>query len=200
MPKKPNSSGEMQNYNPNTGEYESQETSKSFKSFNKGDSFDIVNEKRIGKNANKGYVGYSMSKRAEEAYKSGEKPLTKWKKEEIIQAYPEKYHKELSKLNEQELKDNFLYFSSWHHTSKAFNKTDFYRPYNEDEIDDKTIMEKINHLKTQKESFANSKIISERLLNHPEDEKRIKNMIKNKMSISLIENFIELWNTQQNLK
>lgn len=33
-----------------------------------------------------GYYGYSMSNNAVEAYKSGEKPYSKWKKADIIQA------------------------------------------------------------------------------------------------------------------
>ena len=63
MPKKPNFLGGMQNYNPNNGEYEpalvgaNGKVPQSFKSFKKGDekndSFDDINEKRMGKKKSK---------------------------------------------------------------------------------------------------------------------------------------------------
>ena len=37
-------------------------------------------------NMNSGYNGYSMSKRATEAYYNGEKPLSKWTKADIRSA------------------------------------------------------------------------------------------------------------------
>ena len=36
---------------------------------------------------NSGYDGYSMSKRAVEAYGNGEKPYSKWKKSDIVLDY-----------------------------------------------------------------------------------------------------------------
>ena len=58
-------------------------------------------------NASSGYVGWSMSRRAAAACEDGEMPKSKWTKKD-------------------ELFHTFLYNSSWHHTSKFFNETDFY--------------------------------------------------------------------------
>lgn len=38
---------------------------------------------------NSGYDGYSMSKRAVEAYEQGEKPYSKWKKSDILEILEE---------------------------------------------------------------------------------------------------------------
>lgn len=59
-------------------------------------------------NANSGYVGYSMSIRAYQAREAGELPKTDFKR--IYGIDPSKY----------------ISHSSWHHTSKHFNKTYFY--------------------------------------------------------------------------
>lgn len=40
---------------------------------------------------NRGYIGYSMSVRAAEAYQSGEKPLSKWSKSDILAAVKAAY-------------------------------------------------------------------------------------------------------------
>ncbi len=81
-------------------------------------------------NHNPGYDGYSMSVRAVEAYENGEMPLSKWRKTDILnriaEIYPEKAEK-LKKVKASVLKERFLTYSSWHHTSSHFNKTDFYR-------------------------------------------------------------------------
>lgn len=78
---------------------------------------------------NRGYVGYSMSVRAEEAYDNGEMPLSKWTKGTILSAIeretevsPDRF----KRLSVKTLKENFLYRSSWHHTSRMYNRTDFY--------------------------------------------------------------------------
>lgn len=83
-----------------------------------------------------GYKGWSMSNNAVEAYKNGEKPISKWKKTEIIEDI-EKAIKDdqlilncsLEKLKKAPAKAVFglcLSYSSWHHTSNHYNKTDFY--------------------------------------------------------------------------
>lgn len=82
------------------------------------------------KNANNGYDGYSMSNRAVEAYKNGEMPLSKWTKKAILaaieQEYPNLYSQfDFKKLSTESLK-SLLTKTSWHHTSKFFNKTDFF--------------------------------------------------------------------------
>lgn len=83
-------------------------------------------------NQGKGYINHSMSVNASIAYDQGEKPLSKWNKRAIIEAILEEpgnvHSKEsLKKLNLETLKDNFLEWSSWHHTSKHYNQTDFYK-------------------------------------------------------------------------
>lgn len=86
-------------------------------------------------NINSGYDGYSMSNRAREAYDDGEKPLSKWLKSDIINRVLEIQEDygvfNLSKSELQKFKKDFLvnYFlekTSWHHTGKYFNQTDFY--------------------------------------------------------------------------
>lgn len=80
-------------------------------------------------NKNSGYVGYSMSRRAVEAYQNGEKPMSRWTKAEIIQAIGEidENKAELfKKVTLSVLKEKCLCYASWHHTSEKCNRTDFY--------------------------------------------------------------------------
>lgn len=83
-----------------------------------------------------GYNGFSMSNNAVAAYESGEKPLSKWRKVDIIEAIEDAIREEelnlicsmgkLKKTPVKILKNLCLYQSSWHHTSNHYNKTDFY--------------------------------------------------------------------------
>ena len=82
---------------------------------------------------NSGYIGYSMSRRAAEAYEDGEKPRSKWTKKAMIAAIKDAcddldlaYDPAIEKMKKDELFNTFLYNSSWHHTGKFFNETDFY--------------------------------------------------------------------------
>lgn len=82
---------------------------------------------------NSGYIGYSMSRRAAEAYEDGEKPRSKWTKKAMIAAIKDAcddldlaYDPAIEKMKKAELFHTFLYNSSWHHTGKFFNETDFY--------------------------------------------------------------------------
>lgn len=70
--------------------------------------------KTIG--GNSGYVGYSMSKRAQQARNKGIFPKTDFKKEYGLS---ERLFKVLEKRG-------IVYVSEWHHTSKYGNRTDFY--------------------------------------------------------------------------
>jgi hypothetical protein len=70
------------------------------------------------KNVNSGYIGYSLSVRAVEAYDNDYLPKTKFKKQFSIS---EKKFVEF-------LSDTENYYEEWHHTSKFFNKTFFYKP------------------------------------------------------------------------
>ena len=80
---------------------------------------------------NSGYIGYSMSVRAKEAYENGEKPLSKWTKAAIIAALKNARGEEFANVAKEYplsvLKEVCLEWASWHHTSKHFNKTDFYQ-------------------------------------------------------------------------
>ena len=84
-----------------------------------------------------GYIGQRMSERAEEAYEMGEKPFSKWTKSEIIERLQklidsgelessEEDMKRIKRLTARVVKIAFLKKSSWHHTGKYYNETDFY--------------------------------------------------------------------------
>ena len=79
-----------------------------------------------------GYNGFSMSNNAVAAYEDGEKPLSKWTKADIFGAIEEQEVElkcsieKLKKLPVKVLKEICLIYSSWHHTSNHYNKTDFY--------------------------------------------------------------------------
>lgn len=79
-----------------------------------------------------GYSGYSMSNNAVMAYEDGEKPLSKWTKAEIMEGI-----EKLQKMPIKLLKEVALSYSSWHHTSNRFNKTDFYS-IDEDKLEELT--------------------------------------------------------------
>ena len=79
-----------------------------------------------------GYNGWSMSNNAVAAYEDGEKPLSKWTKTDIFGMIEEQEVElrcsieKLRKLPVKVLKEVCLSYSSWHHTSNYYNKTDFY--------------------------------------------------------------------------
>ena len=86
-----------------------------------------------------GYCGYSMSNNAVSAYRCGEMPLSKWLKSNLIDAIEDVLEDKTNitkfkRLTVKQLKEYFLYKSSWHHTSKMYNTTDFYS-VDEDNID-----------------------------------------------------------------
>lgn len=118
MPTKENSAGQQQPYDKENGEYKS--FGGSFSSPRSSSSF----------GANSGYVGYSMSVRAKEAYENDEKPKSQWNKDDIVDAVLSLNEnideKLLKKLPLDYLRMEFLKRTSWHHTGKFFNRTDFY--------------------------------------------------------------------------
>lgn len=79
-----------------------------------------------------GYNGWSMSNNAVAAYEDGEKPLSKWTKTDIFDEIENQEVKlkcsmeKLRKLPAKALKEVCLTYSSWHHTSNHYNRTDFY--------------------------------------------------------------------------
>lgn len=81
----------------------------------------------MGDRRGNGYDGYSMSNNARAAYAGGEKPLSNWTKADIIDAIQDiNPNIDCSRLNAATLKKEFLTQTSWHHTSKFYNRTNFY--------------------------------------------------------------------------
>lgn len=81
----------------------------------------------MGDRRGNGYDGYSMSNNARAAYENGEKPLSNWTKTDIIDAIQDiNPNIDCSRLNAATLKKEFLTQTSWHHTSKFYNRTNFY--------------------------------------------------------------------------
>lgn len=101
-------------------------------------------------NANKGYIGWSMSVRAMDAYEAGEMPKSKWTKRAMLDEIA-RYMEDnwltlganadayVAKLTKDELFSRFFRCSSWHHTSKCFNATDFYS------LDEDAVEEYVEH-------------------------------------------------------
>jgi hypothetical protein len=80
-----------------------------------------------------GYVGSSMSIGAMEAYEAGERPKSRWTKALMLDAIGDACRDaervmlpEVSKLRKDEVFSRFFVVTSWHHTSKYANETDFY--------------------------------------------------------------------------
>ncbi len=73
-----------------------------------------------------GYQGYRMSNNAVAAYEAGERPLTKWTKQELVELLNEEVQPLAKQLNLKELRLASLSYSGWHHTSSRYNKTNFY--------------------------------------------------------------------------
>lgn len=76
-----------------------------------------------------GYRGYSMSNNAYCAYLDGEKPKSKWTKQDILDCIEEINANASAlarRLTAQELRDYCLRRTSWHHTSMYYNETYFY--------------------------------------------------------------------------
>lgn len=84
---------------------------------------------------NSGYIGHSMSRRAAEAYEDGEMPNSKWTKKAMvaaIQSYCDEFDMSfdpdvLKGMRKDDMFERSFHKSSWHHTSKFFNETDFYK-------------------------------------------------------------------------
>lgn len=91
-----------------------------------------------------GYHNYSMSNNAKAAYQSGERPLSKWTKGDmmaVIAAIDPEIAAKIKSCAVATLRKFALRRSSWHHTSSWYNTTDFYEvdeyavsTWNEDEI------------------------------------------------------------------
>lgn len=84
-------------------------------------------------NMNSGYVGWSMSERAYDAYCDGEKPKSQWTKADMLEALQHVAGElnvvlpdNIAKLRKETIFDRMFWCSSWHHTSIYCNITDFY--------------------------------------------------------------------------
>jgi hypothetical protein len=80
-----------------------------------------------------GYVGASMSERAAAAYENGEAPKSKWTKKAmlaVLRAWCGEelrvFDESIAKLGKDEIFERFFTVTSWHHTGKFANATDFY--------------------------------------------------------------------------
>ncbi len=75
-----------------------------------------------------------MSERAFAAYENDEKPLSKWTKKTILEYITQWLDdnervllEDISDYTKQQLVDEFLDYTGWHHTSKFYNETEFYK-------------------------------------------------------------------------
>lgn len=82
---------------------------------------------------NSGYYGWSMSQNAVSAYEQGEMPKSKWTKAAMVKTIKDYCENEervllvdITTMKKEELFNSFYCYSSWHHTSKFCNSTDFY--------------------------------------------------------------------------
>lgn len=103
-----------------------------------------------------GNNNYSMSNNAISAYNSGEKPLSKWTKADIVNAFPEDKQRFVESLTLKELRDNFLAYGGWHHTGKYYNRTEFWY-IDEDAIEEIT-QEKVEQIKSKREKVEKEKV------------------------------------------
>lgn len=111
-----------------------------------------------------GYKKFSMSNNAVAAYENGEKPFSKWTKQDIIEEIEKLLKKnelslncsieKLRKAPVKVLRNLCLSYSSWHHTSNHYNKTDFYSL-------DTSEIEKITNKTLDEEIFENKSKIAE---------------------------------------
>lgn len=81
---------------------------------------------------------FSMSNNAIDAYDRGLRPRSKWGKADILDALPAnaRAYLQLDGYPLEFLREYFLVAEEWHHTSKLYNKTEFFRPGIDDWIDD----------------------------------------------------------------
>ena len=101
-----------------------------------------------------------MSNNARTAYANGEKPLSRWTKEEILSELEEETAEKLKPLTARELREILLYRSSWHHTSSRYNRTSFYS-INKDKAEEITEEEIREIIKMRKERIIEGKEVKE---------------------------------------
>ena len=128
---------------------------------------------------NKGYHGYSMSKRAASAYTNGEKPLSRWTKRAIIDSIDEWEENnnrlmtvDVNQMTRDDLIERYIRYSSWHHTSKMINVTEFYQ------LSDILLTADSREM-TADEIKSRNDMISSQINAEEEEEKRIREDLEN---------------------
>lgn len=82
-----------------------------------------------------GYINYSMSENAYNAYLEEKKPFSQWSKSDILdvleneEVYNAQELEQISKYSSAAIKRALLNCTEWHHTSSYFNRTNFYKVY-----------------------------------------------------------------------
>lgn len=106
-----------------------------------------------------GYYKNSMSNNAKYAYEDGERPRSKWTKADILSIAEDLIREEyaeahfdfslLKKVKAADLRDLLLAPSSWHHTSRWYNATDFFE-VSAERLDDLTEQEVLRVIELEK--------------------------------------------------
>ena len=82
-----------------------------------------------------GYKGFSMSNNAVRAYEDGEMPISKWTRQAVIDWIADDLETDSANIKLLKRYKDYLYYSGWHHTSKYYNRTEFFKvEYTLDEI------------------------------------------------------------------
>lgn len=113
-----------------------------------------------------------MSNNAKNAYKKSSMPLSKWNKKNIIERIKnivENYDipfdvSKLDKMTLKDIKDEYLKKDGYHHTSKFYNTTNFYK------VDIEKILENKDNTQVNKtEKFASFEELQEAFKNDIEE-------------------------------
>jgi len=73
----------------------------------------------------RGYIGRSMSVNAKIAYDNDIKPLSRWRKADLVDIIEDAYDAQVKRIKGSY--KNYLVVSEWHHTGPFFQATNFYR-------------------------------------------------------------------------
>lgn len=72
-----------------------------------------------------GYIGRSMSINAKIAYDNNKKPLSRWRKADLVDIIEDVYDAQVKRIKGSY--KNYLVVSEWHHTGPFFQATNFYK-------------------------------------------------------------------------
>lgn len=100
------------------------------------------------------YIGSKMSINAAAAYDAGEKPWSKWTKDELFCALSLDGERRalLQKLTAEELRCELLTYAGWHHTGAFFAETNFWLADQDkaDKLDAKAVAEIIAYRRSRR--------------------------------------------------